>query len=109
MQRVVEFRSYRLRPDSGSEYARLFREHAVPMLEHWRIDVVRHGPSAHDPDAYILIRAYDDLDARERSQDAFYGSDEWRLGPREAILALLDTYIDVVLELDDHVIDQMRR
>ena len=34
-------------------------------------------------------------------EDAFYGSDDWRLGPREAILALLENYIDIVLELDE--------
>ena len=28
---------------------------------------------------------------------AFYGSDEWRQGPREAILALIESHVSVVL------------
>jgi hypothetical protein len=47
------------------------------------------------------MRRYDSLAQREESEDAFYGSDEWRQGPREAILALIENYTEVVLELDD--------
>ena len=45
----------------------------------------------------MLIRRYPSLEELQRSQDAFYGSDEWRQGPREAILALIESYISVVL------------
>jgi hypothetical protein len=40
------------------------------------VDVVAHGPSPHDETSYYLIRQYADLAERQRSQDAFYGSDE---------------------------------
>jgi hypothetical protein len=30
--------------------------------------------------------------------DAFYGSDEWRSGPRETVLALIDSHASVVLQ-----------
>jgi hypothetical protein len=46
---------------------------------------------------------------RPASQDAFYGSAEWREGPREAILALIDTYTSIVLQLDDQGITALRR
>ena len=45
---------------------------------------------------------------RQQSQDRFYGSDEWKLGPREPILALIDTYTSVVLELDEAVVGGLR-
>ena len=73
---------------------------AVPMLRRWQVDVVAHGASAHDDDSYYLVRRYRDVAEREASQDAFYGSAEWREGPREAILALIDTYTSIVLELE---------
>ena len=44
-----------------------------------------------------LLRAYPSLEALQRSQDAFYGSDEWRSGPREAVLSLIESSISVVL------------
>jgi hypothetical protein len=45
-------------------------------------------------------RAHSGLDDRQRSQDAFYGSDEWRQGPREEILRDVESYTSVVLELE---------
>jgi hypothetical protein len=45
----------------------------------------------------MLIRWYPSLEELQRNQDAFYGSEEWRQGPREPILALIESYISVVL------------
>jgi hypothetical protein len=109
MARTVEIRSYQLKPGRCGDFARLMETQAVPMLRRWHVDVVACGPSAHDRVAFVLIRAYADRAAREASQDAFYGSDEWRLGPREAILAAIETYTSVVLLLDEGTIDGLRR
>jgi hypothetical protein len=79
------------------------------MLRRWNVDVVAHGPSPHDETSYYLIRQYADLAERQRSQDAFYGSDEWRQGPRDAILALIESYTTIVLELDAAAVDGLRR
>ena len=108
-RRAVEIRSYNLKPGSRPEFHRLASELAVPMLRRWKIDVVAHGPSPHDDISYYLIRAYPSMAERQRSEDAFYGSDEWRQGPRESILALIDSYTTVVLELDDAAVKSLRR
>ena len=70
------------------------------MLKRWGVDVVAFGPSLDDEDAYVLIRRYASLEELRRSQDAFDGSDEWRQGPREATLALIESHISVVLPAD---------
>jgi NIPSNAP len=100
MNQVIEIRSYNLKPGSRAAFHQLFITQAAPMLQRWKVHVVSHGPSLHDEDSYYLIRAYVDLAERQESQDAFYGSDEWRLGPREAILALIESYTTVVLPID---------
>lgn len=107
--RVVEFRSYNLKPGTRDAFHRTVREEAIPMLGRWHIDVVAFGPSTHDDDSYYLIRAYASLAARQREEDAFYGSDEWIGGPREAILRPIESYTTVVLELDDAIVDGLRR
>jgi hypothetical protein len=107
-RRAVEIRSYNLKPGSRDEFHRLVSEVAVPMLQRWKVDVVAYGPSPHDEVSYYLIRAYADLNDRQRSQDAFYGSDEWRQGPRDRIMALIDTYATVVLDLDDAGVKSLR-
>jgi len=86
----VEIRSYNLKPGTRDEFHRLFIEEAFPLLKRWNMDVVAYGSSLHDRDSYYLIRHFDSLAHREQSEDAFYGSDEWRQGPREAILALIE-------------------
>jgi len=79
------------------------------MLKRWNVDVVTYGPSLHDEDSYYLIRRYDSIDQREESENAFYGSDEWRQGPREAILSLIENYTEIVLELDEVTVHGLRK
>ncbi len=69
--------------------------------------MVACGPSLHD-DAYYLMRAYASLDDLELSEAAFYGSDAGRLGPREAVLACIDTYTSIVIEVDGGTVEGLR-
>jgi len=71
------------------------------LLKRWNFDVVAHGPSLHDENTYHVIRRFDSLAQREEIEDVYYASDDWRKGPREAILALIESYVDVVLEVDE--------
>jgi len=109
MSLYVEIRSYNLKPGTRTDFHHLVVEQALPMLKRWQIDVIAYGPSPHDADSYYLIRAYPSLEARENSQDEFYGSAEWREGPRESILALVENYTTVVLILDYLTVQGLRR
>jgi ketosteroid isomerase-like protein len=99
--RVVEIRSYNLEPGTRDRFHGLFVREALPMLQRWKIDVVAYGPSLHDNDSYYLMRGFPSIEDRQRSEDAFYASDEWRQGPRDAILACIKSYTTVVVRLDD--------
>ena len=109
MTLFVELRSYNLKPGTRDEFHRLFVETALPMLQRWKVDVVRYGASLHDEDSYYLMRAYASLEDRQQSQDAFYGSDEWKLGPREPIIALIENYTSVVIEMQESTVDALRK
>jgi hypothetical protein len=106
--RTVEIRTYDLKPATRDAFHQLMLERSVPMLRRWNVDVVAHGKSAHDDTTYFLIRSYASLVERDESQDRFYGSDEWRSGPREAILALIDHYTTLVLELPEAAVEALR-
>jgi len=41
-------------------------------------------------------------------EDTYYPSDDWRQGPCERILALIENYVDIVLELDDVTVQGLR-
>jgi hypothetical protein len=109
MGHFVEIRSYNLKPGTRDRLHQMMVEQSLPMLARWDVDVVACGPSLHDQDSYYLMRAYASLAAREQSQDAFYSSDEWRSGPREPILALIESYASVVIEVDDATLEGLRR
>ena len=78
------------------------------MLTRWKVDVVGYGPSMHDADSYYLMRAYPSVEARQQSEDAFYGSDEWKKGPREAILADIESYTTIVVTFDHATLRGLR-
>jgi len=107
--RVVEIRSYNLKPGTRDRFEQLFLEEAYPMLRRVQMDVVAYGPSIHDEDSWFLMRSFESIDDRQKRQDAFYGSAEWRNGPRDDILEHIDSYTTVVIELDDETIGGLRK
>ena len=109
MNHFVEFRSLNLKTGTREQFHRLYIQEALPLLQRWNIDVVAHGPSLHDENTYYVIRRFDTLTHREQSEDAFYGSDDWIKGPREAMVALIENYTDIVLELDEAIIQGLRK
>jgi len=108
MSHFVEFRSLSLRPKARERFHHLFAEQSLPLLKRWNIDVVAYGPSLHDETTYYVIRRFDSLVHRQQSEDAFYGSTDWRQGPREAMVDLIENYTDIVLELDDVAVQALR-
>ena len=109
MKYFVEFRSLNIKLGTRNEFHRLYIEQALPLLKHWNFDVVAHGPSLQDENVYYVIRRFDSLVQREQMEESYYGSDDWRQGPREAMLALIENYTDIVLELDQVTVQGLRR
>ena len=109
MNHFIEIRSLNLKPGKREEFHRLYIEEALPLLKRWNFDVVAHGPSLHDENTYYVIRRYDSLAQREQMEDAYYASDDWRKGPREAMLALIENYTDLVLEVDEVTVQGLRK
>ena len=109
MNYFVEFRSLNIKPGTREEFNRLYIEKALPLLKHWNFDVVAHGLSLQDENVYYVIRRFDSLSQREQMEESYYGSDDWRQGPREAMLALIENYTDIVLELDQVTVQGLRR
>jgi ketosteroid isomerase-like protein len=107
--RTVEIRSYNLKPGTRDRFHQLFLKEALPMLKRWKVDVVSYGPSLHDQDSYFLMRAFEGVEQRQKSEDAFYGSDEWLKGPRERVLADIDSYTTIVIHVDEATLQGLRK
>ncbi|MGW5667726.1 NIPSNAP family protein [Micromonospora sp. NPDC003776] len=100
----LEIRTYRLKPGTVDEFVRVLRDDAAPLLGRFGIRVVAAGPSLVREDGHeeaYLIRGFPSLAVRDEQEEAFYGSDAWRDGPRDAILSCIESYHTVVLETSD--------
>lgn len=106
---MVEIRSYNLKPDTRDRFHQLFLKEALPMLHRWKVDVISYGPSLHDKDSYFLMRGFAGVDQRQKSEDAFYGSEEWIKGPRERVLADIDSYTTIVIHLDEATVRGLKQ
>ena len=109
MDRCIEIRTLNLKPGTREKFQRLYMEEALPLLKRWNFDVVAHGLSLQDENTYYVIRRFDSLEQREQMEDAYYASDDWRKGPRERILALIENYTDIVFELDEATVRRLRK
>jgi hypothetical protein len=106
---TVEIRSYNLKPGTRARFHQVATEQALPMLRRAKIDVVANGPSLHDDNSYFLIRAFSSVEEREKEEDTFYNSEEWKQGPRQAILDCIDSYTTVVIQVDDAGLASLRK
>lgn len=105
--KLVEIRTYRLHPGANERFLAAFEE-ALSLLRGAGMDVVAFGRTDYEQETYHLIRAYADRDALEAEQAAFYGSPAWREGPRAALLACIDTYLNTHVLLPTAAVDALR-
>ncbi len=106
---ILEIRTYKVLPDRLEEFLGAMAK-ARPLLDRYGIDVVATGPSVvpDDGDHAYLMRAFASIGERDRQEEDFYGSDDWRTGPRDAVLAPIDSYHTVVLDVDAATVDALR-
>ena len=87
---VIEILTLSLKPGTRDRFHHLYVTEALPLLKKWKFQVVAHGPSLHDENSYYVIRYFKSVEDRQISEDAYYNSDDWRIGPRTDILKLIE-------------------
>ena len=106
--RIIELRTYRLKPGSAQAFRALVRDVSIPMVKRWGAQVVCFRPCLHDENSYALTRPCPSLAALRSDRDAVYGSDDWRNGPRVAILSYSQLTPAVVFKTAVKTMDRMR-
>jgi hypothetical protein len=109
MRRLVELRTYRLKPGSGAAFHDAIVNRGLPLVRTAGMDVVAFGFSAEDPNGYFLIRAFASLEDRRAIEDAFYSSAVWKAGPRQSIVEHIDSYPDTLAWLSPEAVELLRR
>lgn len=100
----IEIRSYVLKPGTRERLHEVLDSEVSTLLRNAGIRVVRYGPSLHDVDSYVLIRAFDSLSQLQELEDRFYGSDIWKNDYRETILGMIESWQDIVIEVDESAV-----
>ncbi len=108
MPRLLEIRTYRLNPGELDAFHHAVHTKAVPLLKSKGMDVVAYGRSDHEEETYFLARAYTSREALEKEQAEFYGSEEWKTGPRSDLVDRIDTYVNTLIWASDSAIDSLR-
>jgi hypothetical protein len=101
---IVEIRTYRLRPGTRDEFLKVMQTEAVPLMAEFGLRVLACEASLVDEDGHqegYLVRVFDSLEQRLEQEERFYGSDAWRQGPREGVLAPIESYHTIVFETDE--------
>ena len=94
---VIEILTVLLKPGTRDSFHQLYLTSSLPLQGKWEINVLAHGPSLHDENTYYVFRCFNSLEERQKKEDDFYGSDDWKEGPRSAILALIDHITTAVI------------
>jgi hypothetical protein len=99
-QKVFEILTLDIKPGRRAEFDKVYETQSVPLLKKWNFDLVAYGPSLHDANSYYVIRRFKSLEDREKSEDAFYSSSDWKSGPRNAIIELVDHFAYAVVSAE---------
>jgi NIPSNAP len=95
--KIVEILTLDVKPGRRGEFHKVYENQSLPLLKKWKIDVIAYGPSLHDANSYYIIRSFRSLKERQKLEGAFYRSNDWKNGPKDTILSLVDHFAYIVL------------
>lgn len=75
---VIELRQYTLHPGSRETLVRVFEEHFLEGQEQHGMRIVGQFRDLDDPDRFVWIRGFSDMEARTRALEAFYSGPAWK-------------------------------
>ena len=93
---VIELRQYTLRPGRRDELIDLFEREFIDSQEAAGMTLIGQFRDLDDPDRFVWLRAFPDMEARRRALEAFYGGPVWQ-AHREAANATMVDSDDVLL------------
>ena len=96
-ENIIEILTLDIKPGRRDEFHQVYVDQSLPLLKKWNFRVLAYGASLHDDKSYYVIRAFRSLEDRQKSEDAFYSSDDWKSGPRDAIMGLVEHFAYAVV------------
>ena len=88
---VVELRQYTLKPGRRDELIELFEREFVETQEAEGIDLIGTFRDADNPDRFVWLRGFADMESRARALAAFYGGPAWKANRDAANDTMIDS------------------
>src|SRR5207244_7042526 len=100
LRMIIEMRTYKIKTGRRGEFLKTFESKARP--EHEKIGMKILGPflSVENEDTFFWIRAFPDLNSRERMRDEFYEGKLWKEELKQKLMPILEKYDVVVVEAE---------
>lgn len=104
----VELRIYKIHHGRRSQFEYSMRTVVLPMFRRQGINIVHHGPSAHDKDSYFLIRAYPSIADRKQKLNAVFGDEEWLMHHESYIMDMINIISTAMFPADEGLIRKLK-
>jgi len=91
MSSVVELRQYTLKHGQRDRLIALFEREFVESQEAVGIELIGTFRDLDDPDRFVWLRGFPNMDARAQSLGAFYGSPIWKTHREAANATMIDS------------------
>lgn len=88
--KVLELRNYLLRPGATGDFIRYFEEHFLDSQRNEGIYPLGQFEVVGEPDRFVWIRGFQDMQARLRGLSGFYGGAFWQARRDEANAMMLE-------------------
>ncbi|WP_433649981.1 NIPSNAP family protein [Micromonospora zamorensis] len=105
--RIVEVRSFRVRPGTRDEFDRVSREGTVPMMRRYGFTVLACGLTLDDEDGYYLVRLFDSIGQRLELSQRLYASREWLDNYEQPVMDMIVDYRNVLMPAHDAVVTRL--
>jgi hypothetical protein len=88
---IVELRQYTLHPGRRDVLIDLFEREFVDSQEALGMTLIGQFRDLDDPDRFVWLRAFPDMEARRRSLEAFYSGPVWQANRNAANATMIDS------------------
>lgn len=93
---IVEVRRYRIKPGRRDEFIRFFEARSIQAQVDHGMAILGPLLDVENPNAFVFLRAFPSLEARDEMKAAFYEGPLWKDELEAIAMPMVDSY-DVIL------------
>lgn len=87
-----DVRRYRIKPGHREEFIRFFETRAVPPQLALGMQILGPLVDVENPNAFVFLRAFPSLEARDTMKSAFYDGELWKNELEAIAMPMVDSY-----------------